>query len=573
MAATWSRESHALDGARRSASAQGAPDGYQTSFSGLSKAANSVGRASYKLQTGSVHVGTPNFVPMNATPESRGSIVQQGETLRAASPSAQSPIHQHPPSPSLITSNTNQVIKSIGEQYQMQTSSRSDPRLSQLSRRSNLDPCNQFAPELLAMPSRNTVSVNSQRREPPSLQNSSTLASSPQLRHNVQRESLESEYSGQIQNSTVPQIPGLTDLSSTSSLLAAVLKSGVIGSKSSSGTTPSSLDKGALSSQTSGQPPATQFSPSGPRIPPAPVSSLLMDRNASKPPNYSQKNVEHQPLPPGLPPTLVESASLQPPSAPNTSSTPLSSILSTLVAKGLISASKKEPPTYTSSDTPPQTQNLMPSASSVSTPVLSAPISLSVPFSAPKDELSLSKPSAKTPETLLQSVKEEARSLIGLAFKPDVIRKSHPAVISELLDDVHQCGICGFRVKLQEKLDRHLDWHSSRTPDNSRKWYLNSGEWIAAFGGLPCGGDNAKGPTGGSSETIECTETMVPADECQCVCILCGEFFEDFYNEESDEWMFKNAVYMSIPSGNDCQGPIVHKNCISESSFQELGLA
>lgn len=581
MSAMWSRESHALDGARHSASVQGAPvhpEGYQTSFCGLSKAANSVSRASYKLQTGSVHVGTPNIGPMNATLESRGSIVQQGETLRAASPSAQSPMHQRPPSPSLITSNTNQVINSPGEQYQMQTSSRSDPRLSQISRRSNLDPRNQFAQESLAMPSRNSVSVNSQRQQPPSLQNSSALSSSHQSRHKVQRESLESEYSGQTKNSTAPQISGFPDPSSTSSLLAAVLKSGVIGNKSSSGTTSSSLDKGALSSQASAQPHPAQFSPSGPRIPPASVTSLSMDRNASNPPNYPQRNVEQPPLPPGLPRTLVGSASLQTPNAPNTASSPLSSILSTLVAKGLISASKKDPPIYTPSDTPPQTQNLIPPASSISTPVLSAPITASVPSSAPKDELSHSKPSAKTPEVLLQSTKEEAKSLIGLVFKPDVIRNSHPAVISDLLDDVpHQCGICGFGLKLQEKLDRHLEWHSLRNPDvkllnNSRKWYLNSGEWIAAFGGLPCG-DKSKGPAGGSSETSECTETMVPADECQCVCVLCGEFFEDFYNEESDEWMFKDAVYMSIPSESDCQGPIVHKNCISESSCQELGLA
>ncbi|XP_060201300.1 polyadenylation and cleavage factor homolog 4-like isoform X1 [Lycium barbarum] len=578
MSAMWSRESHALDGARHSASVLGAPvhpEGYQTSFSGLSKASNPIGRASYKLQTGSVPVGTPNFVPMNATLESRGSIVQQRETFRAASPSAQSPMHQRPPSPSLIASNTNQIMNSLGEQYQTQTTSRSDPRISQFPRRPNLDPRNQFAQESLAMPSRNTVSVNSPRQQPPSLQNSSALASSHQLRHNVQRESLESEYSGQTKNSTVPVIPGFPDPSSTSSLLAAVLKSGVIGSKSSSDTTPGSLDKGALSSQASAQPPPAQFSPSGPRIPPASVSSLSLDRNASNRPSYSQKNVEQPPLPP---PTLVGTASLQPLNAPNTAANPLSSILSTLVAKGLISAAKEESPTYTPSDTPPQTQNLILRASTISTPALSAPTSSSVPSSAPMDKLSLSKPSAKTTEAVLQSMKEEAKSLIGLAFKPDVIRKSHPAVISELLDDVpYQCGICGFGFKLQEKLDRHLEWHASRNPDvkllnNSRMWYLNSGEWAARFGGLPCG-DKSKGTAGGSSETSECTEAMVPADESQCVCVLCGELFEDFYSEESDEWMFKDAVYMSIPSESGSQGPIVHKNCISESSCQELGLA
>ncbi|XP_016473895.1 polyadenylation and cleavage factor homolog 4 isoform X1 [Nicotiana tabacum] len=587
MSAMWSRDSHALDGARHSASLRSAPvhpEGYQTSFSSLSKAANSIGRTSFKSQTGSVHVGAPNFVPMNATLESRGSIVQQQrETLRAASPSAHSPMHQHPPSPSVITSNANQIANSLDEQYQPQATSRSDPRISQFSRRSNLDPRNQFSHESLAMPSWNAVSVNSQRQQPPNLQNASTLASSLQLRHDVQQESLESEYSGQTQNSAVPQISDFPNPSSTSSLLAAVLKSGIIGSKSSSGTTPSSLDKGALSSQASAQPPLpsglppAQFSPPGPRIPPASISSLSLDKNASNTPNYnSQRNVEPPPLPPGPPPTLVEGASLQPLNAPKSASSPLSSILSTLVAKGLISASK-ESPTYTPSDTPPQTQNHIPPASSMSIPALSAPISSSIPFLAPEAEITLSKPAAKTPDALLRSTKEQAKSLIGLAFKPDVIRKSHPDVISELLDDVpHQCGICGFGLKLQEKLDRHLEWHALRNPDvkllnSSRKWYLNSGEWIAGFGGLPC--DKSKGTIGGSNETSECTEAVVPADESQCVCVLCGELFEDFYNEESDKWMFKGAVYMSIPGESGTQGPIVHTNCISESSCQELGLA
>lgn len=534
--------------ARHLASVRSTPDhprGYLTSFSGLSTATNSMLGKPFQSQKGSSHVETPSFGIAKTANGSKGAIMQPRETLGAVPPSLESAMRQIPPSPSVSTSNFNQVVNSLTREYQTQTESHADPRMSQFSRRSKLDPCNQVSQDSLPMTSQTAHLVSSQISQTPRYNPSSLMTSLQEEHHvpfpqNIQQESPEAESSGQT---------------SMSSLLAAVMKSGVLGSSSSVGTPLNSRDKGPLSSQDSARPPPS-------------VASVQSDRNASNPPNCSQRNGERPRLPPGPAPALVGSASLQALNVLNSATNPVATLLSSLVAKGLISTSKEESPTSTPPQTPPQTRFQTPPPASISsTPGVSAPVS-SLTCSSANNELSLSRHAAKIPDALPQFTKEERE----VAFKPGVIRESNPSVISELLDDVpHQCGICGLRFKLRVQLDRHLEWHALRNSDgnllhSSRRWYLNSGEWITGIGSLPQCGISA-GPTGGSSKLSECSEVMVPADEGQCICFLCGHFFEDSYDEESDKWMFKGAVYMNKSSNeSDIQNPIVHKNCISESS-------
>ncbi|XP_076914002.1 polyadenylation and cleavage factor homolog 4-like [Bidens hawaiensis] len=226
---------------------------------------------------------------------------------------------------------------------------------------------------------------------------------------------------------------------------------------------------------------------------------------------------------------------------------PVTSILSTLVAKGWISASKPDPP----SDEKIQKDE-------------------NTPHKGPAPEKRKSPLSKDDP-----SPTEDVKSVIGFEFKPDVIRRSHTAVISQLIIDElpHQCHICGLRFKLMERFDRHIEWHTLNDPElntlnkSSRRWFTSSEDWVN--GKLEMrSGDQIMGPV------LIDGEQMVVADESQCACVLCGEVFDDFYFQESGKWMFRRAVYLNIEDGDigNTYGPIVHAHCVSENSLSDLGL-
>lgn len=550
VSSSWSREPHSFDGARHPDSARNISshsEGYHNSFSGLSTAANSIGRTSFQAQAGTVPIGSSNNgLSLNAAPEYAGLIPKQREPRRTASPSSHLTIHQRSPSPSFPTHSSSQIARKVGDRDQTHTISRVDPRTSQIPR-STLDPRHKFSQEYQPTLSQNAHLDISQR--------TSLMVSSLQGRNNVSlpeplaSESKEFESMHQAKKPVVSVIPGYTKSSvtqsslsnaskhsgaespgqeSTSSLLAAVMRSGIL----SSDTLVDSLP--GLNSQDSVSPPIPSCS-----SPTKPVGSA-----------------------PSPSPNVISSGS-----------NPVSSLLSTLVAKGLITASKTQSPTAVESKIPPKIPNQSPPTVSTNSSVVSSVAASVSPSSSKAEELS--KPATKTSGIPAKSATREIKNLIGLVFKPDVIRQPHPIVVSELWDDIpHQCSLCGLKLKLKEQLGRHLDWHASRNPDMkllnkaSRKWYSNSDEWVAGNDSL----------NKGSCKIMECSEEMVPADERQCICILCGELFEDIFGEDTNRWMFKGAVYMSTQSlGDNCgstnkEGIIVHKNCISETSLHDLGL-
>lgn len=586
MSSSWTQEPHSTDGLSHSGSFQ------------PQMGPSNIGSSSYGFLT-------------NPVSGSTGSIGQR-YSVGAESPSRQSPMYQ-PLSPSL-PHRSHQVLHNLADQDQLpaQLLPRPDLMKSQLSGPLNMRPHNQLSKEPFPAHPQKIPLGKSQILQPRNLQISTPIVPAIQPRQHtpfpqhLPPEPMLSEPSGQSHKLQSPRItvsgnPSTSGNSSldnanfpaaesTSNLLASIVKSGILTTNSVSDIVPKLgfQDSGAVSSPSFVKPPlpsippSTQFTFSGPTVASGPLPTIPSHDNTSTSMTSSQRKLKQPPLPSGPPPSSVMgSNALTKASMESDVSDPVSSLINSLVAKGLISSSKMKTPTSVSEQMP--TQLLDQSASTASTS--SVPVTSAITVSSNMDELS--KPAAKSSVALSQPAPVDIKPLIGFEFKPDVIRQSHQSVITELVDELpHRCSICGVGLKHQERLQRHLEWHELRKPAvncsnkaSRRGWYANSADWICGKVGMASGYQ----PTivlESPCEGIERNEEMVAADETQCVCVLCGELFEDYYSYERDEWMFKGAVHMTIPVGevgtsmkSATQGPIVHANCISESSAQDLGLA
>ncbi|KAK6943983.1 CID domain, partial [Dillenia turbinata] len=590
-------EPHLTDGLNQSSMSKmvrGHSDGALTSMSELSVTSSSLGRTGLGSHPVSSHTGVSSFGSLtNAMAGSVGMLGQKIQKHGVTGPAAP---------PNFPSRQLHQLLHSIKEQDHPKAVSvaRSDPRRSQFLGQVKAGPHSQFTQDSVHSPVQTLEVSSRQKLQAQNLRTSTSMASSLQTRHRIPYQQLQSsdlaqsESSGQNQKSLPHQVPNFGTFPSTEgspsdylssspaevlgqSSTAAVMSSGIL-SRPVKPSNDGFHDTGSTLLNSGNQPPL----PSGPRpsrnMDPrlaSASSKVHLHDNSSVATTTTQIKVEQPPLPPG---SQLSSVSVG--ASPSTSKvgSNVTNLLSSLVSKGLISAGKKETSTPSSAHAP--VQNQTPDiATSSSLPVSSVSISgISLPSS--RDDLSSSEPCAETSASP-QSEETVIKNIIGFEFRPDIIRESHPAVITGLFDDLHQCNLCGLRLKLQEQLNRHLEWHASKNSGSSnldkpsRRWYASSGDWIA---GRPF---ESADLVEESDQAIENSNQMVPADESQGVCILCGDLFEDFYSQGRDEWMFKGAVYMTLTSDFDgtgpakdfsSHGPIVHASCITESSISEFGL-
>ncbi|ONM53813.1 ENTH/VHS family protein [Zea mays] len=382
-----------------------------------------------------------------------------------------------------------------------------------------------------------------QTQKYPIIQSKSHINPSDQLQASFLCENSPSLFRPSIQLGEVSlpsdSTPISSDLTSASNLLAGLIKSGFKPSNHSD---------------------AQPLGPSGSLL----VASLSLQNAAGENTILQTQtpNTSRPPLPPGLPP---------PPSTQSAEkAAPLSSLLSSLVAKGLISS-----PASDSSDAVISQPNKESSINGKDVAASGVPLP-ALKSSFGKVSSSNSDSSAPPNASLPKAIEIEMGDLIGLEFKPEKLRKYHEHVISYLDDQSHQCKMCGNRFGLEE-LSLHT---SSCGPRESRtiytgiapkRWYPSRNIYIDGSHEIE---DSAEASDAGLGSAEVC-EFMVHADERQIICALCGEPFDDVYSFEKGNWMYKDAVFLDYAKGKNSCGnnvkgeehvPIVHVRCMPRGS-------
>jgi len=223
------------------------------------------------------------------------------------------------------------------------------------------------------------------------------------------------------------------------------------------------------------------------------------------------------------------------------------------------------------------TESVPPIHSKANHVILPAPeLSSGTHLNAPKQySASLSTSSANNSKIV------SANLTVPSSQESHLVKKEHPwsaeALKSRIPANVEslysafplQCQNCGLRFIDRVKMNKHLDWHFQQNRKEktrvkkaiSRSWYLTKEEWILDTDSF----DTIVSPLlfGESTDTSEENtqnkiQSIVAADERQSTCPICGEKFEQFFDSDQDEWMYRDAM---------CEnGIIYHQPCFENSS-------
>ncbi len=166
-----------------------------------------------------------------------------------------------------------------------------------------------------------------------------------------------------------------------------------------------------------------------------------------------------------------------------------------------------------------------------------------------------------------------------------------------------QCGTCGLRFNDKDKMAKHLDWHFAMNKKEkqktkkavSRLWFTTADVRSPLPQSFPCGRDPTKlcryvwlvcvrvcvmcvvqeWATGidvaekpampffneaAMEESAETPVMNVIADESQTHCGICGEKFDQFWENDLEEWMYRGAVKV------EGTGQLFHQKCYEQAA-------
>lgn len=164
-----------------------------------------------------------------------------------------------------------------------------------------------------------------------------------------------------------------------------------------------------------------------------------------------------------------------------------------------------------------------------------------------------------------------------LHLKIPHLKQFYPSLV-DLLYAGEQCSQCGLRFTevASTEYRSHLDWHfqlNRKDKDGlrkiSRNWFIHPDDWYALKEGEQIE-DKVKSNIFEQEQLDE--EQKVEDGNISCkvlpgegneACHLCGESFEQFWEEDLEEWHFKDAVRTS-------EGILYHGDCRREAKDSEV---
>ncbi|CAH2263858.1 jg21590 [Pararge aegeria aegeria] len=140
-------------------------------------------------------------------------------------------------------------------------------------------------------------------------------------------------------------------------------------------------------------------------------------------------------------------------------------------------------------------------------------------------------------------------------LKSQTLKVKQPAIVAKLYGGM-QCSGCGARFPPEHtvRYSQHLDWHfrqnrrerDSARRAHSRHWHYDLSDWLQ-YEELEDLEEREKNwfETGGAeeeppSDTEESPSAAAGAPQHHCA--LCGDRFQQFYNEDREEWHLRNSV-------------------------------
>ncbi|CAH0397606.1 unnamed protein product [Chilo suppressalis] len=267
----------------------------------------------------------------------------------------------------------------------------------------------------------------------------------------------------------------------------------------------------------------------------------------------------------------------RPPKTPSPEATPekgldmLASLMPSSMAPASASEYSSAEPLFTKPDKIPGLETaeekpanpVLPVLGNINVTDLFAKLVASGIVQVPKEPKTEEKPEPKTEE--VKPKPKEDKTVIHSVdlLKPETLRVKQPGLVAKLYGGM-QCSGCGTRFPPEHtvRYSQHLDWHfrqnrrdrDSARRAHSRHWHYDLSDWLQyeevedleerekswfETGGAEEGGAIVSAVLPGEGEEAPSVAAGAPAAH---HCTLCGDAFQQFYNEDKEEWHLRNSV-------------------------------